>query len=135
MALIEWGDQHSVKVERFDEDHRELCAMLNELDEALRAGKGKAQLRQVLLGLSAYAEQHFHTEEGAMRRTGYVDYEAHAAEHLEFTAKVREFARAQEIGDTGVALEVLVFMQQWLEHHILVTDQKYATHLNANGVW
>jgi hemerythrin-like metal-binding protein len=122
-------------VERFDEDHQHLCAMLNELHEAVQAGKGKALLRQVLLGLSAYSEQHFQSEEGAMRRTGYVDYEAHAAEHMEFSARVREFARAQEIGDTGLALEVLVFMREWLEHHILVTDQKYADHLNANGVW
>lgn len=135
MPLIEWGDQHSVKVERFDDDHRQLCAMLNELHDAVQAGKSKAQLRQVLLGLSAYSEKHFRMEEAVMRRTGYSECDAHIAEHVQFGQKVKEFARAHEIGDTGVALEVLLFMREWLEHHILVTDQRYGEHMNAHGVW
>jgi hemerythrin len=132
--LMEWGEQHSVGVERFDDDHRQVFAMLNDLHDAVEAGKGKAVLREVLLGLGAYTHQHFTVEEAVMRRTEYPGYEAHSAEHREFTGKLQDFMRAHEIGDTGVSLEVLAFLREWLQHHVLVTDRAYCEHLNAHGV-
>jgi hemerythrin len=134
VPLIEWGMQHSVHVERFDEDHRQLIAMLNELHDGIEARKGKAVLRQVLLGLAAFSEQHFAAEEAEMERTGFPEWQAHAAEHRQLVARVREFVRAYEVGDTGVSREVLIFLREWVEHHMLVTDQKYTEHLNAHGV-
>jgi hemerythrin len=134
VPLIDWGAQHSVHVERFDEDHRQLIATLNELNDAVEARQGKAILHQTLVTLGAFTEQHFAAEEAAMKRTGFPDYEAHVAEHRELTTRVREFVRANEVGDTGVSREILMFLRRWVEHHMLVTDGKYGAHLNANGV-
>ena len=134
VPLIEWGEQHSVHVQRFDEDHRQLIAMLNELHDAVQAGKGKNMVRRVLLGLAAFSEQHFAAEEVEMERTDFPEYQAHAAEHRQLVARVREFVRAYEVGDTGVSREVLMFLHDWVEHHMQATDAKYSEHLNANGV-
>ena len=131
---IQWGQHYSVEIERFDDDHRQLCALVNDLHEAVEAGKTKAQLKVVLFGLCAYAQQHFRTEEALMERTGYDGYAAHEQEHRQFTDKVQEFVRAQEIGDTGVALEVLIFLQHWLDHHIMETDRQYSEHFKAHGI-
>ncbi len=41
MALIDWDKSLSVNVEEIDQQHKKLIAMINELNEAMRNGKGK----------------------------------------------------------------------------------------------
>jgi hemerythrin len=70
----------------------------------------------------------------AMRRALYEDIETHIAEHREFSAKVEEFY--SECGQSHAALpiDVLYFLRNWLQKHILVTDRQYAESLNRAGI-
>jgi hemerythrin len=131
---MNWGAQYSVRVSKFDNDHEHLFAMVNDLNDAMRAGKGKAILKQVLLGLAAYTDQHFAAEEIAMKRTLYPEYPVHMGEHRKLTTKVHDFVKEFEAGNALVSVELLVFLRDWLENHINVTDKKYAAHMNAHGV-
>ena len=47
MALITWNDTLSVNVEEIDQQHRTLIAMINELNEAMKLGKGKDVLGKI----------------------------------------------------------------------------------------
>jgi hemerythrin len=40
MALITWNDGYSVKVKQFDDQHKKLIDMVNELHDAMGIGKG-----------------------------------------------------------------------------------------------
>lgn len=134
MPLMTWDPRFSVQVKKFDDDHKHLFDMVNDLNEAMRAGKGKTVLSQVLAGLAAYAQRHFASEEAAMRGTKYPDVAGHAEEHRKLTTKVQEFIHEHEKGDVLVSVDLLMFLRDWLQKHIIVTDQKYAAHLNSNGV-
>jgi hemerythrin len=134
MPLMKWNTDYSVRVQEFDNHHQQLFTMVNDLNDAMQARKGKEVLGQVLLGLAAYTERHFAAEEAAMKRTKYPDYVAHADEHRKLVAKVRDFMREYESGNALVSIDLLIFLRDWLQKHILITDHKYATHLNANGV-
>jgi hemerythrin len=134
MPLMTWESQYSVKVQKFDHDHKHLFNMVNDLNEAMRAGKGKAVLGNVLAGLASYAQGHFAAEEAAMRRTNFPDFVAHQQEHRELTDKVQEFIGEYQKGNVLVSIDLLMFLRDWLQKHILVTDRKYGAHLNANGV-
>jgi hemerythrin len=131
---IEWGEYRVEHAQKLEEDHRQLIAMFQELDQAVREGKSKTALRMVLLGLSSYAQEHFAAEESVMDQTGYPDVESHIAEHRAFAVKVQEFTQASEIGDTGVSLEVVSYLREWLHHHLSVTDRALGVHLHANIV-
>lgn len=131
---IAWGDHRAEHAKRLEEDHDQLIAMFQELDQAVRDGKSKAALRMVLLGLSSYAQEHFAAEENIMQETSYTDIESHVAEHRAFSVRVQEFTQASEIGDTGVSLEVVSYLNEWLQHHLSITDHALSMHLHANVV-
>jgi hemerythrin len=129
MPPMDADSPYHVGVPEFDDDHQHLFAMATELREALVSGKSRGVLRQVLLGLAAMTQQHFAAEERAMERSGFPELAIHAEEHLALTARFREFVRAHEAGDTGVAVEVSAFLYEWLDKHIVLMDRRYAEHL------
>jgi len=134
MPLMTWEPKYSVGVQKFDNHHQHLFGMVNDLNDAMRAGKGKAILGQILAGLAAYTEQHFAAEESDMKRTKYLGYESHVAEHRKLTTKVHDFIKEYEQGNALISIDLLMFLRDWLEKHVLLTDQNYRAHLNANGV-
>jgi len=134
MPLMSWEPKFSVGVQKFDSDHKHLFSMVNDLNDAMRAGKGKAVLAQVLAGLASYAQGHFAAEEAVMKRANYPDYLKHAEEHYKLTEKVRAFMKEYESGNSLVSIELLMFLRDWLQDHIIVTDSKYAAHLKEKGI-
>lgn len=134
MPKVEQLERPGADVTMFDDDHRQLIALFNELQAAVEDGRARTTLRVVLLGLGSYAENHFAAEEKVMGETGYSQLQAHVAEHREFAARVQGFAQAIEIGDTGVTLEVVSYLGNWLEHHLGITDHAFIAHLNGKTV-
>ena len=63
MALLQWSDALSVGVVEIDRQHQKLVTMINDLNDAMRAGKGKDALGKTIAELIAYAATHFKTEE------------------------------------------------------------------------
>lgn len=134
MALFEWKQEHSVSVSRFDTDHKKLFSILNELNDAMAERRGRIVVVRVLQELAEYARWHFAAEESAMRRAKYPGIDQHVAEHRAFTEKVEAFYA--EYGESGAAtpIDVLFFLRDWLQKHILGTDHQYAEALNRAGI-
>jgi hemerythrin-like metal-binding protein len=132
--LFEWKPEHSVHVERFDREHQTLFRLLNELNDSMADGRGKFEVARTLRALSDYCRQHFAGEEEAMRKAGYPDLEAHAYEHSLLTARVQKYSEEYLTSPTAVPIDVLFFLRDWLLHHILETDRRYAEAMNAAGI-
>jgi hemerythrin len=125
MALFEWKDDYSVSVKRFDGEHKKLFSLLNELNDAMAKGQGRFVIQRVLQQLIEYTRQHFAAEEAAMHSVAYEDLASHIAEHRKLTAKVEMFSAEYTRGDASITIDVLFFLRDWLENHILSTDRKY----------
>jgi len=134
MALITWDQSYSVKVKRCDEDHQKLFALINALHDAMRVGKGRNIVQQIVAELSAYTQTHFRTEEALMEQAKYPALSTHRVEHRRFEARVTEFQKDLDAGTGGNAVVVLEFLKDWLAKHIKKLDQSYSSHLNANGI-
>lgn len=135
MALFEWTDEYSVSVSRFDTEHKKLFSLLNELHDAMSKGRGRFVVVHVLQQLDEYARWHFAGEESAMQRAGYPGLAAHIAEHRDFATKVADFYAESGEGQTGVPIDVLYFLRDWLQNHILHTDRQFAESLNRAGIY
>lgn len=134
MSLIEWSEDLSVNVSEIDREHQMLVGMINELNDAMRWGKGKAVVRNIITGLGIYAASHFKTEEEYFDKLDYPYASGHKKEHSDFVAKVAEFRGGLERGKIGLTIEVLFFLSDWLRNHIEVSDKKYGPFFNANGL-
>ena len=135
MPLMEWSDKLSVGVSQFDDEHKRLVKMVNDLFDAMHASHGKDVLGPILDGLVSYTVTHFKHEEELMARHGFPESAAHRAEHVALTKQVAEIQAKYRAGATTVlTLEVMTFLKNWLTKHILGTDKHYGPFLNAKGI-
>ena len=134
MSLIQWNDSFSVNVVEIDQQHQKLVAMINDLNDAMRQGKGKDVLGKIVNGLIVYAESHFKTEEKYFDQFGYPETDSHKKEHSDFVVKVSEFKSGFEKGKIGLSIEVMNFLSDWLQNHIKRVDNKYGPFFNEKGL-
>jgi hemerythrin len=133
---MEWNDQLSVGVAVFDDEHKNLVGMINELYDSLGAGIDDVALRHVADHTVEHAMIHFRHEEMYFREAAYPAAEEHAALHEGF--KQRVFTYRDRIGHENTAAlaeELMQFLRAWLADHVLVEDKKYGVYLNAAGIF
>ncbi|TAN44797.1 MAG: bacteriohemerythrin [Nitrospirae bacterium] len=134
MALMEWSERLSVNLKEVDEQHKKLLALVNELHDAMKSGKGNEAIGKTLDSLMAYVKTHFDFEEKMMTKYAYPDYPAHKREHENLTTKAVDLQTQFRSGKPVLSLEVMSFLQNWLTNHIMNTDKKYSPFLKGKGV-
>jgi hemerythrin len=134
MALIDWTKDLSVNVAEIDAQHRKLISMLNELNDAMKQGKGKDILGRIINDLYAYAGSHFQTEEKYFDQYKYPETPSHKVKHAEFVKKIADFKNDYESGKVAMTVDLMNFLKDWLKNHIQGTDKKYSTFFNEKGL-
>jgi hemerythrin len=134
MSLITWNDNLSVNVGEIDKQHQQLIKLINDLDDAMRQGKGKLILGKIVAGLIDYTSFHFSTEEKHFSQLGYPGAEDHVKEHKAFVDKVTDFKKKLDAGSIGLSTDVINFLSDWLKKHIQGSDKKYSPFFNENGL-
>jgi hemerythrin len=134
MALITWNDSFSVSVAEIDRQHQKLVAMINELNDAMKQGKGKEILGKIVNNLVSYTEIHFKTEEKYFDQFGYPETDSHKREHSDFVKKVLDFKDGFDRGKMGLSIAIMNFLGDWLQKHIKGTDKKYSQFFNEKGL-
>jgi hemerythrin len=129
MAYIDWTSQLSVGIPRFDEQHKRLIALINELHEGMRSKKGKETVGKVLNGLVDYTRVHFKAEEDAFGACKYPEGAEHKKQHDALLSKVVELKGKHDSGALFVTVETLEFLSSWLKGHIMDADRKYGPFL------
>ncbi len=134
MALMTWEQKFSVNIKEIDGQHQKLFELINNLHDAMKTGRGKDALGGVLSELVDYTVYHFSTEEKLFQKYGYSEYSQHKKAHDTLTKQVLELNDKLKRGDVIITIEVMNFLKDWLNSHILSTDKKYSTFLNNKGV-
>lgn len=131
---LEWDPSFAVGVDKFDNAHRVLFNMVNDLADAMQQKKSKEAVGRVLNGLAEYTVNHFADEERNFAQTHYPEEAQHKALHKKLVDQVVELIGKFNAGEQLIAQDVINFLQDWLVNHIKGTDKKYGPHLNKNGI-
>ena len=134
MAIISWKDAYSVGISEIDRQHHKIIDLINQLNDAMTEGKGKERLGKILADLISYTHNHFKAEEKLFDQYGYPDAEEHKFKHQKMTEKVLDLQKQFKEKKITITFEVMDFLQNWLDKHILGTDKKYGPYLNGKGV-
>ncbi len=134
MALIDWSPKLSVGVAEIDEQHKKWIGITNELNDAMKSGKGSAVLGTILKEIENYVAFHFSHEEKLMEKAGYTDIVAHKAIHTKYTLEMKKLNEEFKAGKLMLSLQVMDSLKNWLTSHIQGQDQKYTAALNAKGI-
>jgi hemerythrin len=133
-AAFGWSDRYSVNIAELDQQHQRLFRLMDELNRALAAGRSQTALDEILRKLVEYTIVHFATEEHLMDQHGFPGFSAHRLEHNVLTEKITSLRLQHRAGKPDVAAALVLFLQHWMEEHILKTDKQYSQFLNAKGV-
>jgi hemerythrin len=110
---------------QFDDHHQELINLLNEAHENFMAKASQEATRIIIDRLVDYAQYHFSAEEKWMKAHEYDGLLHHTNEHDVFWRKIFDFQADYHSGKKQLSFEVLSFLRDWLNGHILTTDADY----------
>ncbi|BDU51151.1 bacteriohemerythrin [Haliovirga abyssi] len=134
--FMEWTPAISTGVRIFDEEHKVLIRLINDLNDAMLEGKSKSVMGDILKELADYTVTHFSHEEEYFEKYDYPNREAHKKIHRQFVAKVEEAYKQFQNGDLTLSKDLMDFLNKWLVEHIVGTDKKgYGKFFNDKGVY
>ncbi len=134
MSHIVWDEKYSVNIEVIDEQHKKIIEVLGNLFEEMGKKKSREVLKAILDQMIWYAGEHFATEEIFMKQYGFPGYEEHKKEHEAFKGKVTIFQKDFAAGKESLSANMVRFLTEWLDHHIVEIDKQYGPFLNEKGI-
>ena len=124
MTIIAWDEKYRTGYLDVDKQHQELFRMVNELHEAIVAGKGKELMIKTLDGLAKYVVTHFAVEEKLMIEKKYPGFAEHKAKHDKLKVDAVDMIEKYKSGKLALSITVSRFLGDWIQTHILVEDLK-----------
>ena len=131
---LEWDESFSTGVPRYDNAHKVLFKMVNDLHDAMQQKRSKEAIGQILNGLAEYTVNHFADEERSFSQTHYPEEAQHKQLHKKLVDQVVELMGKFNSGQTLLTQDVITFLQDWLINHIKGVDKRYGPHLTKNGI-
>ena len=131
---ITWDEKYSIGIEAVDNQHKKFIVILSSLSDALSEAKEKDLIADILRELQEYAEMHLAFEEKFFDKFHYENEEEHNKEHRYYRWKIQEFIDRHKVGDQLLPIEMLHFLEDWLEEHIMKSDKKYVECFRKNGI-
>ena len=134
MPLITWSPRLDTGLAIIDSQHKRLVDIINQLHDALEAGRSSEVMGAIFDELIAYTETHFGIEEKLMEAHGYEDLENHRRTHRAFTEQIKMDRYNFSVGAWTYEERLKDFLRGWLVNHIAASDQAYVPTLKEAGV-
>jgi hemerythrin len=135
IPIFEWREEYSTNVKTFDETHKTLFEMANQLYEGINRGQVRSVKEDTLNFLLRYAEDHFAEEERLMQQHDYPELDSHRKKHEYLKKEILHYNRRFAAGESFDDIDFIKFMKDWIVDHILTVDRKYGPFLNKMGVF
>lgn len=130
---MQWKEEFSVGVDAFDRDHKILFDLVNQFEMASSMGKSDEHVAAVLDTLVDYTKTHFKREEDMMERYAFPGLPEHRHAHSRLAKQVEAFCHHYENGDHSISNDLIAFMNNWLQIHILEEDMDYKADLEGKA--
>ena len=135
MALLTWKDSYSVGVKELDAQHQKIFELINRLYSAIVDMKEKYIIESVVDELIKYADLHFSTEEKYFDLYDYPEKNRHKEKHKEYVDRVNYFRKEVAVKDGSMSREILDFLEDWWNLHVMSVDKGYSRFFNDHGLY
>jgi len=126
MALMHWDETMSVGVEELDAQHQKLIDLINEAYAAIQK-HDEHVMTDLIAKMRDYANLHFSTEEGYLKKYNYPNFEEHKLHHVKFNTDVDEFQK--KLYEKTNLSQIFLFLSRWLTKHIMEEDKQYVSYM------
>lgn len=128
-----WKKEYDIGIEEINNQHKKMLTIINRLyNESEKPDISKEFISSIITKLEEYADYHFSTEEYNFMKYDYKGAKQHILIHRQFKRKIAMFKEEFE-RDNNILNELIDFTKNWLIHHILHEDMKYAPYLKSDN--
>lgn len=127
---MKWQDDYNTGITSIDEQHQNLCDMLNELEKSMNSDNVYQVMGKILKELVEYVKFHFQDEEKVMSRISYPELEEHKRIHKDLVDQIVKILLDMKNGKELEAVELNIFLKKWLLDHILQEDKKISNYFH-----
>lgn len=131
MILIHWKNSFEIDQGIIDEQHQKLIRLINDLYTAFYEGQANKVIEAIIVELEAYTRYHFETEEALFSGIGFDQEAKHLQQHRFFEEKIKHFKEDFINEDLRLSYEIMNFLRDWLQNHILDSDKKYIPYIGG----
>lgn len=126
MSII-WDDSYLLHLPVIDAQHKQIVAVLNELESAMAGDITSAEVDALLLRLQQYTARHFAIEERHMEESNYPGLARQRAAHREFGEIFARLASDYHRGGLSHSLVNCLHreLSQWVQQHVTGIDQSF----------
>lgn len=126
--MIKWKDDYNTGITKIDNQHKKLFEIANRAYDLLKDEftlDKYDDIVAILEELKDYAVYHFNSEEEYMQSVNCKTYPAQKKEHDKFIEKIQSVDLfSVDENQEEFLLEVLGFIVNWIEKHILGIDKQ-----------
>ncbi len=134
MLFFNWEDSFYVNIDSLDKQHKKIVDLINNAHKELTEEKRPDESGKIIEELLEYTEYHFEFEENLLEKYSYPAITTHIKQHEDLRKKVSSLKNDLDMGEGIEPLNLLAFLVDWLQDHIVGSDKKYSSLLINNGV-
>jgi methyl-accepting chemotaxis protein len=132
--FIAFSSEFSVGIAEIDEQHKKIMDYINQIHAAVKKDQPINEIKKILGDLAKFTVGHFANEEKYFVRFNYPETRKHKAIHEKLLGKVSAIINQINEGKEVNFIDVLTFLKDWLQTHILIEDKQYGPFLNQHGI-
>lgn len=132
------SSEYKTGIPLLDEQHGQLFRLTDQAQTLLKDENMLYKfdnLRDILKGIRAYTLSHFADEEAFMIKASYARLSEHQALHQKFLdnlTRIDEEAASISLGtQDSILIELLDYLTEWLQQHILLIDKEMVKEIEA----
>jgi len=129
MKIYEWSENLSIRIDRIDDEHKQVFDKINELSRALSRQESNKILGRILEDFVTIISKHFSTEEVLFEKYNYPDATVHKSEHDKFNKKMGALMTIYNDGRYALSVDTIHFLKDWVTVHIKSYDMAYASYI------
>ena len=129
-----WKDEYNFNVRFIDDQHKYFFRTMNKLRDCITSGNCRDTGTEIFFELAHYAEHFLIQEEIYFKDYQFPDYNQHKDLHNEFIERFVKFQKDFESDSEKIWSDMLGFLQEWFNNHILKYDKEAIQYLTEKGV-
>lgn len=124
MEATRWDGSYLLNIPHIDEQHEQLIALMNELEQAVGNNAGPLMIDAVFQELIRYTTSHFSAEERFMMEHDYPGLDSHRCLHTGFIHDLHALLARNGV-EGSLSTATIGFLSTWITTHIKGDDQEY----------
>jgi hemerythrin-like metal-binding protein len=124
----------SLTIESLIDNQKKIADLIEFFNDAMNKRKCKDEVLELLHRVSYYTEDFFINEELFLKKYQVPSFQLHTNEHKQFVEKMMLFYKRLEENDPEICKDVISYLKEWYEKHILNSDVQIIEYIKKRNI-